>query len=74
MSDNSKQLPHIQLKLTTEGTANSFGGGSKKETQTASNLSNRQGHGSRIKQLRSSVVNDWQTAQEKAKYYLSRMG
>lgn len=30
-------------------------------------MSNRQGHGSRIKNLTSSVVNDWQTAQEKRK-------
>jgi len=67
MNDNSQHLPHIQLKLTTKGTANSVGGGSKKNTQTALNKGNRQGHGGRIKKLASSVVSDWQTAQEKRK-------
>ncbi|MBP0016763.1 MAG: S8 family peptidase [Cyanobacteria bacterium SBLK] len=65
MSDNSKSFPHISLKLTTEGILNSSGGGrSQKTTQTAKNLSNRQGHGTKIRDLVLSVVNDWKITQE----------
>ena len=60
MVQSSQGFPHIQLKLTDKGTAKSLGGGgSKKETQTSINLGNRQGHGSKIKNLVSSVVDDW---------------
>jgi inosine-uridine nucleoside N-ribohydrolase len=49
MVQSSQGFPHIQLKLTDKGT----------ETQTSINLGNRQGHGSKIKNLVSSVVDDW---------------
>ncbi|MCL1473936.1 hypothetical protein [Argonema antarcticum] len=65
MVEGSQGFPHIQLRLTEKGTAKSLGGGgSKKETQTSTNLGNRQGHGSKIKGLLSSLINDWQTFQE----------
>jgi hypothetical protein len=67
MSDNSKKLPHISLKLTTKGTFNSGGGRSKKNTQTSINKGNRQGHGNKIKNSASSIVAEWHSYQEERK-------
>lgn len=61
MVERSEWLPHIQLNLTTKGRARSFGRrDSRKITQTSKNLSNRQGHGSKIQRSLLSIVADWQ--------------
>lgn len=67
MSDNSKKLPHISLKLTTEGRFNSPRSGGKKNTPTFVNKGNRQGHGTKIKNSVSSVVTQWSFNQEERK-------
>ncbi|MEH2203831.1 MAG: S8 family peptidase [Nostoc sp.] len=65
MVDSSQGFPHIDLRLTDKGTAKSLGGGSnKKDTQTHINLSNRQGHGSKIQELVSSLIDDWKITQQ----------
>ncbi|WP_204106358.1 MULTISPECIES: S8 family peptidase [Spirulina sp. CCY15215] len=64
MSNNPKHFPHIALNLATEGTLDRSRGGGKKNTQTARNLGDRQGHGTKIRDLVLSVVDDWQTTQE----------
>ncbi|VEP12428.1 conserved hypothetical protein [Hyella patelloides LEGE 07179] len=66
MVENSKQFPHIQLKLTKEGTAILYGGGNKKTNPiTASNKDNRWGHGNKLKSSVSSIVADWKSSIEK---------
>lgn len=65
MVESSQGFPHIDLRLTDKGTAKSLGGGAnKKDTQTHINLSNRQGHGSKIQQLVSSLISDWEITQQ----------
>ncbi len=67
MVDNSKQFPHIQLKLAREGTAKpATGGGSKKTNPiTAKNRSDRWGHGNKLKSSVNSIVSDWKSSTEK---------
>ncbi len=64
MTENSKQFPHVQLRLTREGTAKpSSGGGSNKiNPTTESNKRDRWGHGSKLKSSLSSITNDWQSS------------
>ncbi|MEC4818048.1 MAG: S8 family peptidase [Scytonema sp. PMC 1069.18] len=64
MVERWKRFPHIQLKLTTAGTA-SLSGGGEKSPQTISNLSNRQGHGKRLKNSVDSLISYWQDNQKK---------
>ncbi|MBG1271590.1 hypothetical protein [Nostoc sp. WHI] len=65
MVESYQGFPHIDLKLTDKGTAKSLGGGgNKKVTQTHINLSNRQGHGSKIQELVSSLISDWKITQQ----------
>jgi exonuclease VII small subunit len=62
MADNSKQFPHVQLRLTKEGTAKTVTGGGKKPNPiTANNKSDRWGHGNKLKGSVSSIVADWQS-------------
>lgn len=65
MVERSKKFPHIQLKLTTAGTATPQPGGGKKNPQTISNLSNRQGHGKRLRSSVDSLIFYWQDNQKK---------
>jgi hypothetical protein len=66
MVERAEGFPHIQLKLTTQGIAASPpGGGRKPNPQTTANLSNRLGHGSKLKSSVDSLVSYWQDAQEK---------
>ena len=67
MVDNSKQFPHIQLKLAREGIAKpATGGGSKKTNPiTAKNRSDRWGHGNKLKSSANSIVADWKSSTEK---------
>jgi hypothetical protein len=65
MVQSSQGFPHIQLKLTDKGRARPLFGVWKKETPTSINLSNRQGHGSNLKKLVSSIIYDWHISQEK---------
>ncbi|MBE9170277.1 S8 family peptidase [Pleurocapsales cyanobacterium LEGE 06147] len=67
MVDNSKQFPHIQLRLTREGTAKSTpgGGGKKLNPITANNKSDRWGHGNKLKGSVSSIIANWQSSTEK---------
>lgn len=64
MVESSQGFPHIQLTLTHKEQAKSLGGGSSKETKTEINKNNRQGHGSKIKNIVSSVVDDWRVFKE----------
>ncbi|MEA5620331.1 S8 family peptidase [Cronbergia sp. UHCC 0137] len=59
MVQSFQGFPHINLKLTTEGRA-VLRGRSTKSPQTITNLSNRQGHGSKLKGSLESVIFDWQ--------------
>lgn len=65
MVKNSQGFPHIQLRLTTEGIASLPMGGGKKNPQTEANLSDRQGHGRRLKSSVDSLISYWQDTQEK---------
>ena len=65
MVQSSQSFPHIQLRLTDKGRARPLFGVWKKETPTSINLSNRQGHGSNLKKLVSSIIYDWHISQEK---------
>jgi hypothetical protein len=67
MVERSRQFPHIQLKLTTQGIAAPAPGGGKKNPQTAANLSDRWGHGSRLKSSVESLISYWQDTEEKRK-------
>lgn len=64
MTQNSKQFPHVKLRLTKEGMAKPVtGGGNKKiNPTTAGNKSDRWGHGSKLKSSLSSITNDWQSS------------
>ena len=64
MVQSSQGFQHINLTLTHKEQAKSLGGGGSKETQTEINKNNRQGHGSKIKNIVSSVVDDWRTFKE----------
>ncbi len=66
MVKSSQGFPHIQLRLTTEGTASpALSGARKQNPQTAANLSDRQGHGKRLKSSIDSLISYWQDTQEK---------
>jgi hypothetical protein len=65
MVQSSQSFPHIQLRLTDKGRARPLFGVWKKETPTSINLSNRQGHGSNLKKLVSSIIYDWHISQKK---------
>jgi hypothetical protein len=69
MVDNSKQFPHVQLRLTREGTAKSAigGGGKKLNPITANNNSDRWGHGNKLKASVSSIAADWKSSIEERK-------
>ncbi len=65
MVKGSQGFPHINLTLTHKEPAKSLGGGGgSKETQTEINKNNRQGHGSKIKNIVSSMVDDWRIFKE----------
>ena len=66
MVERADGFPHIQLKLTTQGIAASPPGGVRKTNpQTTANLSDRWGHGSKLKSSVDSLISYWQDAQEK---------
>ena len=66
MVERSERFPHIQLKLTIQGTAASPPGGARKQNpQTTANLSDRWGHGTKLKSSVDSLVSYWQDTQEK---------
>ncbi len=65
MVDNSKQFPHIQLKLAREGTAKPPRNHRKPNPKTISNKSDRWGHGNKLKGSVSSIVADWKSSTEK---------
>ncbi|EDX75008.1 hypothetical protein MC7420_882 [Coleofasciculus chthonoplastes PCC 7420] len=58
-------FPHIPLRLTREGTAVFTSGGRKPNPQTTTNLSDRWGHGNRLKNSTASIVSAWQDIQQK---------
>ena len=61
-----RQFPHIQLKLTKEGRAKLTGGGRRKTNpRTDANRNNRDGHGSKLKSSRLSIIADWKDTREK---------
>jgi len=64
MAQNSKQFPHVQLRLTKEGTAKPARGGNNNKINptTASNKSDRWGHGSKLKSSASLIAADWQSS------------
>ncbi|BAZ12532.1 hypothetical protein NIES4071_43630 [Calothrix sp. NIES-4071] len=65
MVERPERLPHIQLQLIIEGSAKPFTSvGRKQNPQTAANLSNRQGHGKRLKSSLDFLISDWQYTQE----------
>ncbi|HBE19715.1 MAG TPA: subtilase family protease [Cyanobacteria bacterium UBA11149] len=65
MVKSSDQFPHIQLKLKTQGTAASPPPASRKQhPQTAKNLSDRWGHGRKLRSSIHSLVSYWQDIQE----------
>jgi hypothetical protein len=66
MVERAEGFPHIQLKLTTQGTAASPPGGARKQNpQTTANLSDRWGHGTKLKSSVDSLISYWQDTQEK---------
>jgi Subtilase family len=66
MVEPSKRLPHIQLQLTTEGSASLPRGGARSKNQiTIVNAGNRQGHGSNLKNSLDSLIFDWTSTLEK---------
>ncbi|WP_414584485.1 S8 family peptidase [Scytonema sp. PCC 10023] len=66
MVERSEQFPHIQLKLTTEGSAKPAQAGARQQNpQTAANLANRQGHGTKLKSSLDSLIFDLQNIQDK---------
>jgi hypothetical protein len=58
-------FPHIPLRLTREGTAVFTSGGRKPNPRTTTNLSDRWGHGNRLKNSTVSIVSAWQDIQQK---------
>ncbi|MEO1428447.1 MAG: S8 family peptidase [Cyanobacteria bacterium J06633_8] len=64
MVRENQRLPHIQLKLTRQGSAVSPRGGGKKNPTTTANLGNRQGHGKSLKNSVDSLINYWQDLKE----------
>ncbi len=66
MVERAEGFPHIQLKLTTQGIAAPPPGGARKQNpQTTANLSDRWGHGSKLKSSVDSLISYWQDTQEK---------
>jgi len=65
MVESSQGFPHIDLRLTRQGSAVPPTGGGKKNPITVVNLGNRQGHGSKLKGSIESLIFDWQNTQEK---------
>ncbi len=64
----SQKFPHIQLKLTREGSAAPPRSGSrKKNPRTSENFGDRQGHGKKLKGEVFSLVSEWQDIDEKRK-------
>lgn len=65
MVESSKPFPHIPIRLVKEGTAESPRTGARKQNPiTSSNLSNRQGHGSKLKGSALSITTDWKNDRE----------
>jgi hypothetical protein len=61
MNDANRSFPHIELKFSTQGKASPPpGGGRKKTPQTQANLSDRWGHGNKLKGSVSGITSDWQ--------------
>jgi len=58
-------FPHIPLRLTRAGTAAFTFGGRKPNPRTTTNLSDRWGHGNRLKNSTVSIVSAWQDIQQK---------
>jgi hypothetical protein len=69
MADNSKQFPHVPLRLTKEGTAKSSSRrrGKKLNPITANNQSDRWGHSKKLKGSVNSIVANWQSSIEERK-------
>ena len=65
MVKENNHLPHIQLRLTTKGSAVPVRGGGKPNPRTTANTNNRQGHGKRLKNSIDSLIYDWQDIKEK---------
>ncbi len=64
MVQGSQSFPHIQLKLTKEGSAVPPQSGGSKQQITVNNLGNRQGHGNKLKNTVESLILDWEETQE----------
>jgi hypothetical protein len=65
MVQRSKQLPHIQLRMTAQGSVKPFIPIQRKQNpQTAANLGDRQGHGRHLKNSLESLIFHWQETQE----------
>ncbi|MEA5598769.1 S8 family peptidase [Rivularia sp. UHCC 0363] len=65
MVKENNHLPHIELRLTTKGSAVPVRGGGKPNPRTTANTNNRQGHGKRLKNSIDSLIYDWQDIKEK---------
>jgi hypothetical protein len=66
MVERAKQFPHIQLRLITEGIAAPVTSGARRQNpRTSANISDRWGHGSRLKHSVESWVLSWKDIQEK---------
>ena len=65
MVESYQGFPHIDLRLTRQGSAVLPTGGGRKNPITVVNLGNRQGHGSKLKGSVESLIFDWQETQEK---------
>ncbi len=62
----SQKFPHVQLRLTTEGTATPARSGSRKQNpRTSANLGDRQGHGRKLKGEVFSLISEWEDLEEK---------
>ena len=65
MVQRSEQLPHIQLRMTAQGSVKPFIPIPRKQNpQTAANLGDRQGHGRHLKNSLESLIFYWQETQE----------
>lgn len=65
MVERSEQLPHIQLRMTAQGSVKPFIPIPRKQNpQTAANLGDRQGHGRHLKNSLESLIFHWQETQE----------
>jgi hypothetical protein len=57
---NEAKFPHIELKFTAEGIATPARGGGDKKLTTQENLTDRRGHGNKLKGSVVGIVSDWQ--------------